>query len=120
MLRFLFMFAAEAGGDMLNKMIIYFVYRINAASTVRQTQWSPLRWLPLLTSRGVSSSPGTQPHDPELSHAVPVWHLHRVAGGLHLLLHGAPGQDHQLVDTDDDIGLFCTAHHEDHPAVLYV
>lgn len=35
MLRFLFMFAAEAGGDMLNKMIIYFVYRINAASTGR-------------------------------------------------------------------------------------
>jgi hypothetical protein len=41
MLRFLFMFAAEAGGDMLNKMIIYFVYRINAASTVRQVAIVP-------------------------------------------------------------------------------
>ncbi len=41
MLRFLFMFAAEAGGDMLNKMIIYFVYRINAASTVRQVALVP-------------------------------------------------------------------------------
>jgi hypothetical protein len=35
MLRFLFLFAAEAGGDMFIKIIIYFVYRINAASTGR-------------------------------------------------------------------------------------
>jgi hypothetical protein len=40
MLRFLFMFAAEAGGDMLNKLIIYFSYRINAASTVRRCRFS--------------------------------------------------------------------------------
>lgn len=35
MLRFLFLFGAEAAGDILIKIIIYFVYKINAAATGR-------------------------------------------------------------------------------------